>query len=88
MVLTTLEVIGFIAIRPTHLDRNAFFVQSICHMQQIFRVPQRLEFGEHFCAWEERLVIGTLHSHARFRSTAAFGLPGTPRSAMPFSVRR
>jgi hypothetical protein len=36
MVLTALEVIGFIATRPTDLDKNAFVVQRICHMQQIF----------------------------------------------------
>ena len=34
MVLTALEVIGSIATRPTDLDKNAFFVQRICHMQQ------------------------------------------------------
>jgi hypothetical protein len=32
MVLTTLDVTGFIAIRPTNLDKNAWFVQRICHM--------------------------------------------------------
>ena len=31
-VLTTLEVIGFIPMRPTDLDKNALFVQPICHM--------------------------------------------------------
>jgi hypothetical protein len=30
--LTTLEVIGFIAMRPTYLYKNALFVQRICHM--------------------------------------------------------
>jgi hypothetical protein len=34
MVLTALQVIGFIAMRPRDLDRNAFFAQPICHMQQ------------------------------------------------------
>jgi hypothetical protein len=35
MALTTLEVIDFIAMRPRHLDKNAFFGQWICYMQQI-----------------------------------------------------
>jgi hypothetical protein len=30
--LTTLDLIGFIAMHPTNLDKNAFFVQPICHM--------------------------------------------------------
>ena len=34
MVLTTLDVIGFIATRPTDLDKNALFVQQICHMNE------------------------------------------------------
>jgi hypothetical protein len=34
MVLTALEVIGFIAILPTYLRKNAYFGQPICHMQQ------------------------------------------------------
>jgi hypothetical protein len=32
MVLTVLEVIGFIATRPTDLCTNALFVQRICHI--------------------------------------------------------
>jgi hypothetical protein len=32
MVLTALDVTGFIAMRPTNLDKNAFFGQPICHM--------------------------------------------------------
>jgi len=39
MILTALEVIGFIAIRPTYLDKNAFFGQQICHMQQLAERP-------------------------------------------------
>jgi hypothetical protein len=35
-VLTVLEVIGFIAMYPSDLDKNALFVQLICHMQQLF----------------------------------------------------
>src|SRR5580700_10252386 len=34
MVLKALEVIDFIAMRPTDLDTDAFFGQRICHMQQ------------------------------------------------------
>jgi hypothetical protein len=34
MALTTLEVIVFTATRPTDLDKNAYFAQPICHMQQ------------------------------------------------------
>ena len=34
MVLTVLEVIGFTAMLPTHLRKNAYFGQPICHMQQ------------------------------------------------------
>jgi hypothetical protein len=41
-----LEVIGSIAIRPTHLDKNAFFGQTICHMQQFFR-GRSVEFCEY-----------------------------------------
>ncbi len=39
MVLTALEDIGFIAIRPTYLDKNALFGQQICHMQQLAERP-------------------------------------------------
>ena len=63
MVLTALEVIGFIATRPRGSDKNGFFVQSICHMQQIFRGRSGLRsVSPHSASGAERLVIGTLHS--------------------------
>ncbi len=34
-----LEVIGFIAIRPTYFDKNAVFGQQICNMQQLAERP-------------------------------------------------
>jgi hypothetical protein len=44
MVLTALEVIDFIAMRPRNLDKNGLFVPPICHMQQIFDEVSTLAF--------------------------------------------
>ena len=30
--IDSIGFIDFIAMRPTHLDKNAFFAQQICHM--------------------------------------------------------
>jgi hypothetical protein len=35
MVLTALQLIGFIATRPQDLDKKAFFAQRICHMYPV-----------------------------------------------------
>jgi hypothetical protein len=42
MVLTTLEVVGFTAKLPMDLDKNAFFVQQICHLTGQFFLILRL----------------------------------------------
>jgi hypothetical protein len=44
-LLIALEVIGFIAKCPSHLDKNALFAQQNCHMQQIsWRTSAAAEF--------------------------------------------
>jgi hypothetical protein len=58
MVLTTLEVIGCIAMRPTNLDKNAYFGRLFCHMQQIFLVAWQGVFFLEFSGCFKRRAPG------------------------------
>ena len=52
MALIALEVIGFIAMCPTVLYKDAYFGQRFCHMQQVFE--------QRWCVFSEFIIAADL----------------------------